>query len=178
MCQHSLTHEQLEDAHVLLCTWEHDFELMYYQLCHNRIHFLCPVIHQVIHLVPEAFQKDPPICYAQWMMKRTIRNLGQQIRQPSKPYANLAQEGVRCSQVNVLLAIMPELDSPLKSLPYGSIDLGEGYVLLRKRSRYPISPDDTIAQAIRNYLPAGQDLPHFEKWAWLLLPNRQIARSA
>ncbi|KAN0087735.1 hypothetical protein V8E55_006356 [Tylopilus felleus] len=143
MCQHSLTHEQLEDAHVLLCTWERDFELMYYQLHHNRIHFLCPVIHQVIHLVPEAFQKDPPICYAQWTMERTIRNLGQQIRQPSKPYANLAQEG---------------------------------YVLLCKHSRYPISPDDTIAQAIRNYLPAGQDLPRFEKWAWETLESEENLR--
>jgi hypothetical protein len=159
MCQHSLTHEQLEDAHALLCTWERDFELMYYQLCHDRIHFLRPAVHQVIHLVPEAFQKGPPICYAQWTMERTIGNLGQQICQPSKPYANLALEGVRCSQVNALLAIMPELDSPSKSLPHGSIDVGDGYVLLCKCSKYPISPNGTVAQALRNYLPANQDLP-------------------
>ncbi|KAF8546005.1 hypothetical protein OG21DRAFT_1528114 [Imleria badia] len=92
-------------------------------------------------------------------MERTIGNLGQQICQPSKPYANLALEGVRCSQVNALLAIMPELDSPSKSLPHGSINVGDGYVLLRKCSKYPVSPNGT-------------------KWVWLLLPNGQIARLA
>ena len=176
MCQHSLTHDQLGDAHTLLCTWERGFEMLYYQLCHDRIHFVRPSVHQVIHLVPEAFLKGPLICYAQWTMERTIGNLGQQICQPSKPYANLAQEGVHHSQINALLAIMPELDfSP--NLPSGSIDLGEGYALLRKRSRYTIYPDDTLAQVLCQYLPAGQELPHFNKWAWLLLPNGQIARS-
>ena len=40
MCQHSLTHDQLEDAHALLCTWEQGFEMLYYQLCHDHIHFV------------------------------------------------------------------------------------------------------------------------------------------
>lgn len=158
VCQHSATHQQLQDAHALLCTWQRNFELFYYQLRHDRIHFVRPAVHQVIHLVPEAFQKGPPICYAQWTMERTIRNLGQQIRQPSKPYANLAREGVWRSQVNALLALMPELDKPLKS-PHGSIDLGDGYILLRKHSKYPVSPDNTVAQALRNYLPVDQELP-------------------
>ena len=48
---------------------ERNFELFYYQLCHNCIHFVRPAVHQVIHLVPEAFQKGPPICYAQWTME-------------------------------------------------------------------------------------------------------------
>ena len=39
------------------------------------------------------------ICYAQWTMERTIGNLGQEIRQPSKPYENLAEEGLRRSRV-------------------------------------------------------------------------------
>ena len=92
-------------------------------------------------------------------MERTIGNLGQQIRQPSKPYANLAQEGVRRSQINALLAIMPELDSPPKSLPSGSIDLGDGYALLHKHSRHSIYPDDTLSRVLHEYLPAGQELP-------------------
>ena len=178
ICQYSLTHEQLEDAHTLLCVWQRNFELFYYQLRHDHIHFVRPAVHQVIHLVPEAFQKGPPICYAQWTMERMIGNLGQQIRQPSKPYANLAREGVRRSQVNALLFIMPELDSPPKALPRGSIDLGNGYVLLCKRSKYPVSPDDILTQLLRNYLPGTQNIPRFDKWAWLLLPNGQIARSA
>ena len=178
-CQYSLTHEQLEDAHALLCVWERNFELFYYQLRHDRIHFVRPAVHQVIHLVPEAFQKGPPICYAQWTMERTIGNLAQQIRQPSKPYANIAREGVRRSQVNALISIMPELDTSPKGPPHGSIDLSDGYVLLRKRSKYPVtSPDNSLAQVLRNYLPPNQEIPRFDKWARLLLPNGQIARSA
>lgn len=177
MCQYSLTHKQLEDAHTLLCVWEREFELFYYQLRHDRIHFVCPAVHQIIHLVPEAFQKGPPLCYAQWTMERTIGNLGQQIRQPSKPYANLAREGVRRSRVNALVSIMPELDSTPKSRPHKSIDLGDSYVLLSRHSKKSVSPDDALTRALQDFLPAGQDLPRFDKWARLRLPNGQIARS-
>ena len=178
MCQHSLTHEQLQDAHALLCTWQHDFKLIYYQLHHDRLHFVRPAVHQVIHLMPEAFQKGPPICYVQWTMERTIGNLGQQIRQPSKPYANLACEGMQHCQVSALLSIMPELNTPPNTLPYGSVDIGDGYILLRKCSKYSISPDGVLAQAFNEYLAIPQLLPRITKWAWLLLPNGQIARSA
>ena len=123
MCQHSLTHEQLQDAHALLCTWQRDFKLIYYQLRHDRLHFVRPAVHQVIHLIPEAFQKGPPICYAQWTMERTIGNLGQQIRQPSKPYANLACEGVQHCQVSALLSIMPELNTPPIPFPMAQLIL-------------------------------------------------------
>ncbi|KIJ59747.1 hypothetical protein HYDPIDRAFT_100063, partial [Hydnomerulius pinastri MD-312] len=74
----------------------------------------------------------PPICYAQWTMEQTIGNLGQEIQQPSKPYANLVQEGLCRCKVNSLLSTMPELDNPPKEHPHRSINLGDGYVLLRK----------------------------------------------
>jgi hypothetical protein len=73
---------------------------------------------------------------------------------------------------------MPELNSPPKALPCGSIDLGDGYVLLHKWSKYPVSPDDVLTQLLQNNLPGTQDIPHFDKWAPLLLPNGQIACSA
>ncbi|KIK25482.1 hypothetical protein PISMIDRAFT_9518 [Pisolithus microcarpus 441] len=94
MCQSKLTMAQLVDAHTLLCSWEREFELIYYQLLEDHIHFVRPCVHQVVHLVLEAVHKGPPICTAQWTMERTIGNLGEQIRQPSKPYANLSREGV------------------------------------------------------------------------------------
>ena len=177
MSQHSLTQQQLRDAHILLCTWEREFELLYYQLKHDRIHFIRPAIHQVIHLVPEAIQKGPPICYAQWTMERTIGNLGQEIRQPSRPYANLAREGVRRCQVNVLISILPELNGPPKALPLSAIDLHDGYVLRHKRDKYSALPDPPISQAISTLLPPGQDMPRITKWARLQLPNGQIAHS-
>jgi hypothetical protein len=132
MCQHQITAEELRDAHALFCSWENEFELIYYQRKEDRLHFIRPCVHQVCHLVPETIRKGPPICYAQWTMERTIGNLGQEIRQPSNPYANLAREGVRRCKVNTLLSAMPELDEPPKGLPQGAVDLGDGYALLRK----------------------------------------------
>jgi hypothetical protein len=177
MCQHSITQQQLVDTHSLLCSWEHNFEQIYYQQKESRIHFVRPAVHQVTHLVTEAIQKGPPLCYAQWTMERTIGNLGQELRQPSKPYANMAWEGVRRCPVNALLSMMPELDTSPKGLPNGAKDLGDGYALLRKHARYPTLPDNNIAHQIAALLPPGQPMPHIQKWSCLLLPNGQIARS-
>ncbi|KIK79377.1 hypothetical protein PAXRUDRAFT_16365 [Paxillus rubicundulus Ve08.2h10] len=147
----------IQDAHGLLCGWECDFKRFYYQLKHDHMHFIRPAVHQVIHLVTEAIQKGPPICYAQWTMEHTI--------------------GVQQCQVNALLSTLPELDDSAKCLPHGSIDLGDGYTLLHKRLKYSILPDAQVTQAIRNYLPVSEELPRITKWAQLLLPNGQIADS-
>jgi hypothetical protein len=177
MCQHSITVEHIREAQTLLCNWEYEFELLYYRRRQDRIHFIRPCVHQTNHLVAETVRKGPPICYAQWTMERTIGNLGQEIRQPSRPYANLSQEGVRRCQVNTLLSAIPELDEPAKGLPTGAVDLGDGFALLRKRDRYTFSPVGGAAQAILDYLGDGRPLPRIKRWARLLLPNGQIARS-
>ncbi|KAG1839882.1 hypothetical protein DFJ58DRAFT_718471 [Suillus subalutaceus] len=162
MCQHSITIEHIREAQTLLCNWEYEFELLYYRRHQDHIHFIHPCIHQTNHLVAETVRKGPPICYAQWTMERTIGNLGQEIRQPSRPYANLSQE---------------ELDEPSKGLPIGAIDSGDGFALLRKRDRYAFSPVGGAAQAILDYLGDGSALPRIKRWARLLLPNGQIAWS-
>ncbi|KAG1833181.1 hypothetical protein EV424DRAFT_1312206 [Suillus variegatus] len=178
LCQHRITTEDLRHAHVLLCNWEKEFETLYYQRHEDRLQFIRPCVHQVNHLAPETLRKGPPICYAQWTMERTIGNLGQEIRQPSNPYANLSQEGLRRCQVNTLLSVLPELDEPPKGLPTGSVDLGDGYALLRKRDRYFRLPDPEHAEVIARFLGEGRVLQRIKKWARLLLPNGQIARSA
>ena len=178
MCQSSLTKEELLNAHALLCSWEHKFELIYYKLRESRIHFVRPCVHQVVHLVSEAIHKGPPICYAQWTMERTIGNPGKQIRQPSKPFANLSREGVRRCQVNSLLSIMPELDDSNTGPPYGSVDISNGYILLRKRAKNAVIPRGDEAAAISHFLGPEHVLPRIKKWAQLRLPNGQIACSA
>lgn len=122
LCQHRITQADLVTAHVLLCNWEREFEEMYYQLREDRIHFVRPCVHQVVHLAKETVLKGPPICYAQWTMERTIGNLGQEIRQPSNPYGNISQEGVWRSKVNALLSAIPELAPPPLQFPAGSVD--------------------------------------------------------
>ncbi|KAG1859452.1 hypothetical protein C8R48DRAFT_673988 [Suillus tomentosus] len=155
MCQHSITIEHIREAQTLLCNWEYEFKLLYYRRRQDRIHFIRPCVHQTNHLVADTIRKGPPICYAQWTMERTIGNLGQEICQPSRPYANLSQEG----------------------LPIAAIDSGDGFALLRKCDRYAFSPVGGAAQAILDYLGDGSALPRIKRWARLLLPNGQIAWS-
>jgi hypothetical protein len=45
ICQYSLTHEQLEDAHTLFCVWQWNFKHFYYQLYQDHIHFIHPAVH-------------------------------------------------------------------------------------------------------------------------------------
>ncbi|KAI6018270.1 hypothetical protein PISMIDRAFT_18255 [Pisolithus microcarpus 441] len=178
MCQSKLTMGELVDAHALICSWECEFKLSYYQLLEEHIHFVHPCVHQVVHLVSEAIHKGPPICTAQWTMEWTIGNLSEQIRQPSKPFMNLSHEGVRWCQVNSLLSIMPELDDSGSRLPHGSIKLGDGYALLHKCSKHAVIPCGDEATALSQFLGPARALPHIKKWAQLHLPNGQVARSA
>ena len=105
------------------------FQIMYRE---NRIHFIRPCVHQVVHPISETIRKGPPISYAQWTMERTIGNLGQEIQQPSNPYANLAQEGVRRCRVNSLLAAIPELRvSSHQRHPDTAVDLVMGSLSCR-----------------------------------------------
>lgn len=52
---------------------------------------------------------------AQWTMECTIGSLGQELRLPSNPYANLSQHGVKHAQLNALQSLRPNLGIPLKS---------------------------------------------------------------
>jgi hypothetical protein len=42
-------------------------------------------------------------------MERTIGNLGEEIKQPSQPFANLSERGLRRCQVNALKSVLPHL---------------------------------------------------------------------
>ncbi|KAG1831174.1 hypothetical protein F4604DRAFT_2023567 [Suillus subluteus] len=174
ICQHSISIQELQAAHACFIQWEIDFEILYYQRRAERLHFIRPCVHQVTHLATETLQKGPPICYSQWTMERTIGNLGQEIRQPSNPYANLSREGVRRCQVNALKAMVPDLVEPKQDLPQGAVDLGDGYTLLRKRDPYDVRPEGGAAQAIQEYLGADVKI---RRWAHLRLPNGQTART-
>ena len=73
---------------------------------------------------------------------------------------------------------MPELDDGIKGNPTGSVDLGEGYVLLHKRDKRPWLPTGEEARVIAGFMIGqGQPLQRFKRWACLRLPNGQVARS-
>ena len=184
--QHHIRADDLKLAGNLLESFVREFEQMYYQRQMDRLHFCRQSIHALLHLAPEVTRIGPPICSSQWTMERTIGNLGEEIRQPSNPYANLSQRGLLRCQVNALTAMIPDLRPPTcPSLPRGAIDLGQGYILLRARDRYERLMRPQEAGALLRYLGSRPDsastnadwCPKVTRWARLRLPNGQVARS-
>ena len=179
-----ITREQLYHAHQLLVQFVEEFELLYYQRRADRIHFCRPSVHALLHIAPEIVRLGPGVYYTQWTIERTIGNLGEEIKQPSKPYANLSQRGVRRSQVNALKAMIPDLEQDADRLPRGAVDVGNGYMLLRARDQTARKLPEEEEMAVRTYFQSvvgdlGIDLhPQVTRWARLRLPNGQIARSA
>jgi hypothetical protein len=112
--------------------------------------------------------------------------LGEEIKQHSNPFANLAQRGLRRAQTNALKAMVPDLQPTENPFPRSSIDLGDSYVLLRAMDNVSRPVRLPEATAIRAYLQthgiiALADHPgdiYVTRWARLRLPNGQISRSA
>jgi len=150
------------------------FENLYYQRQVDRLHFCHPCIHTLLHAAPEVMRVGPGAYMTQFTMERTIGDLGQEIRQPSNPFANLAQHALQWLQVNALKSIYPELD--LKSrfqLPKGAMDIRGGYIMLRPRDKIPAEipgrPAEVLSQAINT--------SRIRRWGQAHLPNGQVARS-
>lgn len=181
--QHRICKADLLLAAELLRSYAHDFELLYYQRRVDHLHFCRQSIHALLHLASEVVRLGPPICSSQWTMERTIGNLGEEMRQPSNPYQNLSQRGLLRCQVNALMAIIPDLQPAIPTLPQGAIDLGNGYALLRAQDRYDYKMRPCEALALGRYLQEldgtilGSQCPKIARWARLRLPNGQVARS-
>lgn len=182
--QRSISAPQIVESHRLLISFVEDFEQLYYQRKGERIHFCRQSLHALCHIAPETIRLGPYAYFTQWTMERTIGNLGEEIKQPSNPYANLSQRGVLRSQINALKSMFPDLEPDATHRPRGSIDLGDGYVLLRARQRNAKTIDGAEGDAVREYLEEqglcdfdDDEYPNIIKWARLMLPTKQIART-
>jgi hypothetical protein len=147
-----------------------------------RIYILFqPCIHALTHIVPEHFRLGSLTELSQWTMERTIGNLGEEIRLHSDPYANLSQRVIERARANVLYALAPDLFRVAEKLPSGACDIGENYVLLGPRERHEM--DKTTLAAFKEFSDLHRwrikngDLFEIDRFARLLLPNGQIARS-
>ena len=143
-------------------------------------------MHGLLHLAPDTIRLGPGAYCSQWTLERTIGNLGEEIKQPSNPYANLANCGLCHSQTAALHAMLLELvvttpDSPI--LPRGAIDIRDGYALLRAQDESAVILEGEEARAIHTFmgnnleqsnLPADWQ-PRIIQWACLQLPNLQVA---
>ncbi|KAJ6566790.1 hypothetical protein B0H19DRAFT_1067069 [Mycena capillaripes] len=182
LMQEEIFPAEVAEAHTLLTQFSDDFELMYVQRRMDRIHFVRPSIHTTSHFAPETVRVGPAIIYSQWGMERTIGNLGEEIKQHSNPFANLAQRGIHCCQVNALKAMIPDIEPPDNPLPRGSKDLGDDYALLRAMDTMSRDVRSCEHSAIVSYLQGHGEVftrstASVIRWARVRLPNGQIARS-
>jgi hypothetical protein len=184
LLQEEITANELSEAHNKLTEFSDEFELLYVQRRSDRIHFVRPAIHTLAHCAPEIFRIGPGIISSQWVMERTIGNLGEEVKLHSNPFANLAQRALRRCRVNALKALIPDLEPPENPLPRNARDQGGGYIFLRARDNVARPVTDIEGLAIRKYRESmNETLPaNWEalvvRWARLRLPNGQIARSA
>ncbi|KAF8573842.1 hypothetical protein K439DRAFT_1649909 [Ramaria rubella] len=154
---------------------------------HPRLHFARTSVHAMLHVGLEVPRLGPPGLYSQWTLERTIWNLGLEIRQPSKPYANLSERALQRCQLNALRAMIPELNVVQSGQPSGSMNLGEGYSLLRPWDKYGHTIEGGEAQAIQAYIHTARadlgivyenvQIIKLFHWGRLKLPTEQIARS-
>ncbi|KAF8200585.1 hypothetical protein K438DRAFT_1582373 [Mycena galopus ATCC 62051] len=184
LLQEEIQPSEILEANTLLMQYSDEFEHIYVQRRADRVHFVRPIIHTTSHMPSETIRKGPLNLSSQWVMERTIGNLGEEIRQHSDPYANLAQRGIR---LNAITTIMPELQTPEAPLPRGSLDLDDGFVLLRPLDNCSRDVLDCEAEAIRCYIrehceddgeeTADNWRPSVVRWGRVRLPNEQTARS-
>lgn len=181
--QRDITQAELVEAHRLLCEFVEEFEQLYYQRDVTRLNFCRQSIHALLHTCPEIIRIGPGGYRSQWTLERTIGNLGEEIKQHSDPYANLAERAKRRCRVNTLKVMVPQLD-PEPPLPQGAEELGGGYVLLRARDEFHQQIHGPYGDAICEFLEeqTGEKcndgwVPRVARWARLRLPTGQIVRS-
>ena len=128
--QRTIKCSQLQEAHKYLKLFCMEYEEIYVQQRSDHLHMVHPSVHGILHMPSETVRVGPTPLSSTWTMERLIGDLGSEIRQPSNPYQNLSQHGLRRCQINALIALFPFLDCTPPSLPRYSLDIGDGYVLL------------------------------------------------
>jgi len=173
--------DDLVAAHRAFLEFVYEFEVLYYKRKLTRLHFIRPCIHALTHIVPEHFRLGSLTELSQWTMERTIGNLGEEIRLHSDPYADLSQRILECAHANALYALALDLLCTVDNLPAGARDVREHYLLLGPHEHHEM--DAITLNAFQRF----SDLYHWQikhgdslgvdRFARLLLPNGQIARS-
>ena len=187
--QWETTEVEREDAQQYIGDFVYDFEVLYVEGKVARFHFVPQCMHAISHTPFETFRIGSLICTAQFTMEPTIGDLGGEIRQPSNPFANLAERALRRARDNALKAMIPDLDAPhLPKVPI--IELGDGFTLLHAREDRARPVSDHEDMVIFRYLEGlvGTEQARriwvldmkssVQRWARLRLPNRQVCRTS
>jgi len=180
--QRRILREQLILAHKLLLEWCIEYENLYCQRNPDRLHFVRQCVHSLTHLARETHRLGPLSLSAQWTMERIIGVLGSLLMQPSNPFANLVAQAQKMAHINALVAMWPSFEKEPDD-PRGSIDLGDGYLLLGpKEDSGPHYINTTEETALDTFCSGRQDSEGVDRksvyrWGRLKLPTEQIARS-
>jgi hypothetical protein len=179
--RHHKSKDDLLVAHKAFLEFVYEFEILYYKHDLMCLHFIQPCIHALTHIVPEHFRIGSLTELSQWTMEQTIGNLGEEIRLHSDPYANLSQRVIEQACANALYALAPDLFHVTEKLPTSACDIRENYVLLGPCKHHEM--DVLTLEAFKKFsdlhcwrIKAGDSLS-IDRFARLLLPNGQIARS-
>ena len=114
-------------------------------------------------------------------MERVIGYLRSLLRQPSNAFRNLAAQTRRVATTNALVAMFPDFEKT-KGNPRGSIDLGDGYILLgpKDTTSFHLSPvEQEVLDKFFSGRPdaGGIDRQTVYRWGNLKISTEQIARS-
>ena len=185
-----IPYSQLLKASTLLADFVYDFETLYVERKISRLHFVPQCMHAITHTPGATFRIGPLACSSQFPMERTIGDLGAEIKQPSNPFANLAERALRRAQVNALNAMYPDLvvEPSIVSPNMQSHDLHDGFILLHPRQDRPRPIRFCEAEAIQLYIEGiighadaqenWSEDSCVRRWGRVCLPNRQIVRTA
>ena len=178
-----IPYNQLLEAMRLLKDFVQEFEVLYVQRKVSRLHFVPQCMHAIMHIPSATFRIGPLGCSSQFPMERTIGDLGAEVKQPSNPYANLAQRALCRAQVNGLKAMQPDLADKPRLAPRNvqSQDLHGGFILLHPRQDRPRPIQPCEAEAIKKYFNGGRgwsEDSYVRQWGHLHLPNGQVVRTA
>jgi hypothetical protein len=180
--QRRISGEQLVLLHKLLSEWCVEFENLYYQREPKRVHFVRQCVHSLTHLAKETHRLGPLCLSSQWTMERVIGVFGSLLRQPSNPYANLAAQAQKMAHVNALVAMYPSFEKE-KGDPRGSLDLGDGYLLLGPKEdagpHYNTPSEEVALDTFCSLHPDSEDVDRrtIYRWGRLKLPTEQVSRS-
>jgi hypothetical protein len=159
MLQEQITAAEVTEVQLLFIEFCEEFETLYVERKTERIHFVRPSLHDLVHIPKETIRVGSLPAHAQWTIERTIGNLGEELCQHLNPYANIAQRGVLRCQVNALKAVFPDLADGVSKQAAGSriihADTGEDYnarrIALAVPDRHPYRISAMQRSAIEQY---------------------------
>ncbi|EIN04486.1 hypothetical protein PUNSTDRAFT_76415, partial [Punctularia strigosozonata HHB-11173 SS5] len=150
--QYTIKQELLPISQTLNVVFIHEYESYYYCRMTSRLHFCQQSIHGLCHVAREVPRIGSLALTAQWTMERAIGNLGEEIRQPSNFYANLAQRSLCRLQKNAVMSMIPELEPAVPWAPTTSLPLANTYALLQPRESHDVQIPENESQVIAQYM--------------------------